>query len=120
MVNGREMGDEMEKIFNAESFERALASFYACEELKVEDFSIETVVPSGANFCSVIHRVALKFRRSPEGDLESGHYIIKDLLPVAADMGSSEKQMYEQLLPAMATVLKRAPASLVDHKLSAE
>ncbi|KAH8254383.1 hypothetical protein KR032_009775 [Drosophila birchii] len=114
------MGDQIGENYNAEYFERALASYYACEKLRVEEFNFETVSPSGANFCSVIHRVALKFRRSPEADLESGHYIIKDLMPAAAELGSSEKQMYEQVLPAMVKVLQKASSNLVDHKLSAD
>ncbi|KAH8389217.1 hypothetical protein KR200_001188 [Drosophila serrata] len=114
------MGDTIAEKYNAESFECVLASFYGCEKLRMEDFNFQTVVPSGANFCSVIHRVALKFRRSPEADLESGHYIIKDLMPAAAELGSSEKLMYERVLPAMVKVLERAPSVLVDHKLSAD
>ncbi|KAH8291549.1 hypothetical protein KR054_012624 [Drosophila jambulina] len=114
------MGDKIGENYNAEFFERALASFYACETLKVEDFNLETVTPSGANFCSVIHRVALKFRRSPEANLESGNYIIKDLMPEAAELGSSEQLMYDAVLPAMVKVLQRAPTKLIDHKLSAD
>ncbi|KAH8301588.1 hypothetical protein KR059_006309 [Drosophila kikkawai] len=114
------MSDKTGENYSKESFERALVAFYACEKLQVEDFNIKTLVPSGAYFCSVIHRVALKFRRSPEADLESGHYIIKDLMPAAAELGSSEKQMYEQVLPAMFKVLEKAPSEMVDHKLSAD
>jgi len=84
--------------YNAEYFERALARAYSCEKLRVENFHIEVVSQKGEHFCSVIYRVALDFRRSPDGDLESGRYVLKDLLPVAAELGTNEKDMFEELL----------------------
>ncbi|KAH8412465.1 hypothetical protein KR009_002390 [Drosophila setifemur] len=106
--------------YDAAFFERALAKAYACRELKVETFHREMVIPSGTHFCSVIHKVILQFRRSPGKSLESGNYIIKDLLSIAADLGSSEKFMFEEVLPAMAKILEKAPPKLGDRKLSAD
>ncbi|XP_017072241.1 uncharacterized protein LOC108108649 [Drosophila eugracilis] len=106
--------------YNAEYFERALAKAYGCEMLRVENFNIETVSQTGENFCSVIYRVVLDFRRSPDGALESGKYILKDLLPVAAELGTNEKDMFEQLLPAMSAILDKTPRDFSENKLSAD
>ncbi|XP_016956103.1 uncharacterized protein LOC108028677 [Drosophila biarmipes] len=106
--------------YNAEYFERALARAYGCEKLRVENFHSEVLSQKGEHFCSVIYRVALDFRRSPYGDLESGRYILKDLLPVAAELGTNEKDMFEELLPAMSAILEKAPKEFGEHKLSAE
>ncbi|EDX10939.1 uncharacterized protein LOC6738549 [Drosophila simulans] len=105
--------------YSAEYFERALARAYGCEMLRVENFHIEAVSQKGENFCSVIYRVALDFRRSPGGALESGKYILKDLLPAAAALGTNEKDMFELLLPAMQAILEEAPKEIGERKLSA-
>ncbi|KAH8368622.1 hypothetical protein KR084_001679 [Drosophila pseudotakahashii] len=106
--------------YSAKYFEKALARAYSCEKLRVENFHSEVVSQKGENFCSVIYRVALDFRRSPDGDLESGKYVLKDLLPAAAELGTNEKDMFEQLLPAMSAILESAPAGIGEHKLSAD
>jgi len=106
--------------YNADYFERALARAYSCEKLRVENFHIEVVSQKGEHFCSVIYRVALDFRRSPDGDLESGRYVLKDLLPVAAELGTNEKDMFEELLPAMSAILENTTKEIGEHKLSAE
>ncbi|XP_016983174.1 uncharacterized protein LOC108047488 [Drosophila rhopaloa] len=106
--------------YSAAYFERALAKTYSCEKLRVENFHIEVVSQTGENFCSVIYRIALDFRRSPDGALESGKYILKDLLPIAAEVGSNEKDMFEQLLPALSAILDKAPTEFGEHKLSAD
>lgn len=108
------------EIYSAEYFERALARAYGCEMLRVENFHIKAVSQKGENFCSVIYRVALDFRRSPDGALESGKYILKDLLPAAAALGTNEKDMFEVLLPAMQAILEEAPKEIGEHKLSAD
>ncbi|KAH8412466.1 hypothetical protein KR009_002389, partial [Drosophila setifemur] len=112
---------EMEgKRYGPEFFESALAKYYKCANLRVEKFSSELVTPSGANFCSVIHKVILQFRRSPQEPLETGNYILKDLLPIATDLGSTEKMVFEEVLPAMVKVLEKSPTQLGEHKLSAD
>ncbi|XP_052844250.1 uncharacterized protein LOC128257323 [Drosophila gunungcola] len=108
------------KNYSAEYFERALARAFSCEKLRVENLHIEAVSQKGENFCSVIYRVALKFRRSPDGALESGNYVLKDLLPIATEIGTNEKDMFEQLLPAMSAILEKFPTELGDHKISAD
>ncbi|KAH8293281.1 hypothetical protein KR018_007158 [Drosophila ironensis] len=109
------------KCFDTEYFQKALAEYYGCPKLAVEDFSIAVVTPSGANYCSIIHRVSLQFSRSPGCPLESGKYIIKDLLPAASALGSKEQLMFEEILPVMASVLEKAsPEDLGEHKLSAD
>ncbi|KAH8324186.1 hypothetical protein KR074_001202 [Drosophila pseudoananassae] len=105
------------KSYDAKFFQRALSQAYSCPNLSIEEFSINLVAPSGANFCSIIYRVALEFRRTSGSPLESGKYIIKDLLPVAADLGSKEQFMFEKILPEMESILKKA--HLEEHKLSA-
>ncbi|EDW46489.1 GM14965 [Drosophila sechellia] len=104
--------------YSAEYFERALARAYGCEMLRVENFHIEAVSQKGENFCSAIYRVALDFRRSPGGALESGKYILKDLLPAVAALGTNEKDMFELLLPAMQAILEEAPKEIGERKLS--
>ncbi|XP_043862005.1 uncharacterized protein LOC120449135 isoform X1 [Drosophila santomea] len=106
--------------YSAEYFEKALAKAYGCEMLRVENFHIKAVSQEGENFCSVIYRVALDFRRCPGGALESGKYILKDLLPAAAALGTNEKDMFELLLPAMSAILEGAPTEIGEHKLSAD
>lgn len=106
------------KSYDAEFFERALSKTYSCPNLSIDELSINVVAPSGANFCSIIYRVALEFRRSPGSPLESGKYIIKDLLPVAAELGSKEQYMFEKILPEMESILREA--HLGEHKLSAK
>ncbi|EDV31069.1 uncharacterized protein Dana_GF15176 [Drosophila ananassae] len=106
------------KSYDAAFFQRALSKAYSCPNLSIEEFSINVVTPSGANFCSIIYRVALEFRRSSGSPLESGKYIIKDLLPVAADLGSKEQYMFEKILPEMESILEKA--HLGEHKLSAK
>ncbi|XP_017058981.1 uncharacterized protein LOC108099845 [Drosophila ficusphila] len=106
--------------YTAEYFERALSKAFRCEKLRVENFNIKVVSQSGENFCSVIYRVSLDFRRSPDSALESGNYVLKDLLPVAAEIGSNEKDMFEQLLPAMSAILNKSATEIGEHKLSAD
>ncbi|EDW94635.1 uncharacterized protein LOC6534241 [Drosophila yakuba] len=106
--------------YSAEYFEKALAKAYGCEMLRVENFHIKAVSQEGENFCSVIYRVALDFRRCPGGALESGKYILKDLLPAAAALGTNEKDMFELLLPAMSSILEGASKEIGEHKLSAD
>ncbi|EDV51887.1 uncharacterized protein LOC6546164 [Drosophila erecta] len=106
--------------YSAEYFERALARAYGCEMLRVENFHIKAVSQKGENFCSVIYRVALDFRRSPDGALESGKYILKDLLPAVAALGTNEKDMFELVLPAMSAIIEGAPKEIGEHKLSAD
>ncbi|EDV41061.2 uncharacterized protein Dana_GF23615 [Drosophila ananassae] len=108
------------KNFSAEYFEKALAKAYGCEKLSVENCKIEVVNQSGENFCSVIYRVALQFRRSPEDVLESGKYILKDLLPSVAELGTNEKQMFEEFLPEMTKILNKCSSELGERKLYAE
>lgn len=108
------------KNFSAEYFEKALAKAYGCEKLSVENCEIEVVNQSGENFCSVIYRVALQFRRSPEDVLESGKYILKDLLPSVAELGTNEKQMFEEFLPEMTKILNKCSSELGERKLYAE
>lgn len=111
---------EGDNNYSSEYFERALRRAYSCEKLRVEKFHIEAVNQNGENFCSVIYRIALQFRRSPDGVLESGKYILKDLLPVVAELGTSEKYMFEEVLPAMSTILRNSHPELGEHKISAE
>lgn len=106
------------KSYDAAFFQRALSKAYSCPNLSIEEFSINVVTPSGANFCSIIYRVAVEFRRSSGSPLESGKYIIKDLLPVAADLGSKEQYMFEKILPEMESIFEKA--HLGEHKLSAK
>ncbi|KAH8286943.1 hypothetical protein KR018_011384, partial [Drosophila ironensis] len=106
--------------YSAEYFEKALAEAYGCQELSVEDFHIEVVKQSGENFCSVIYRVALEFRKTPTSVVESGKYVLKDLLPAWAALGTNEKEMYELMLPKMSRILALTPPELGDNKLSAE
>ncbi|KAH8335271.1 hypothetical protein KR074_003374 [Drosophila pseudoananassae] len=108
------------KSYSAEYFEKALAKAYGCEKLRVENFNIEVVSQSGENFCSVIYRVALEFRRSPDNDLESGKYILKDLLPGVAELGTNERQMYEEFLPEMTKILNKCSPDFGERKLSAD
>ncbi|KAH8239514.1 hypothetical protein KR032_005100 [Drosophila birchii] len=112
----------MERInkYSSEYFERALRRAFGCDNLRVENFHIEAVNQSGENFCSVIYRIALEFSRSPDGALESGKYILKDVLPAVAELGTDEGIMFEQLLPAMAKILIKSKPELGELKLSAD
>ncbi|KAH8233834.1 hypothetical protein KR038_010930 [Drosophila bunnanda] len=111
---------ERDSKYGAEYFERALRRAHGCEKLCVEHFHIEAVNQSGENFCSVIYRIALQFRRSPDGALESGKYILKDVLPAVAELGTDEGVMFEQLLPAMSQILRKSKGNLGEHKISAD
>ncbi|XP_020801950.1 uncharacterized protein LOC110178979 [Drosophila serrata] len=106
--------------YSAEYFERALRIAHRCEKLLVENFHIEAVNQSGENFCSVIYRIALQFRRFPEGAVESGKYILKDVLPAVAELGTDEGVMFKQILPAISIILKKSKANLGEHKISAD
>ncbi|XP_070141828.1 uncharacterized protein [Drosophila kikkawai] len=106
--------------YNSEYIEGALRQAYGCENLLVENFHIAPVNQSGENFCSVIHRIALQFRRSTDGALESGKYILKDVLQAVAELGTNEGVMFEQLLPAMGKILKNSKPNLGEHKISAD
>lgn len=108
------------KSYSAEYFEKALAKAYGCEKLRVENFKIEVVSQSGENFCSVIYKVSLEFRRSPEDVSESGNFILKDLLPSFAELGTNEKQMFEEFLPEMTKILDKCSSELGERKLYAE
>ncbi|KAH8296631.1 hypothetical protein KR054_008990 [Drosophila jambulina] len=111
---------ERSNEYNSDYFERALRRAYGCEMLRVENFHIEHMNQSGENFCSVIYRIALQFRRSPEGALESGKYILKDVLPAVAELGTDEGLMFEQLLPAMSQILRKSKPNLGEHKICAD
>ncbi|XP_017135753.1 uncharacterized protein LOC108151585 [Drosophila miranda] len=106
--------------YTAEYFQKALAKAYHSEKLHVESTRIEAVSQNGENFCSVIYRAVVEFRKTTDAPLETGRYIVKDLLPVVAELGTNEKAMFEELLPAMGAILQKAPPSLGEHKLSAD
>ncbi|XP_034655187.1 uncharacterized protein LOC117892963 [Drosophila subobscura] len=106
--------------YSAEYFEKALVKAHQSPNLRVESFHIEVLSQNGENFCSVIYRVVVGFRKTADATLKTGRYIIKDLLPVVAELGTNEKTMFEELLPEMDDILGRAPPSLGEHKLSAD
>ncbi|XP_022208409.2 uncharacterized protein LOC111064882 [Drosophila obscura] len=114
------MEPQQKPEYSAEYFQKALAKAYQSTDLRVENFRIEVLSQNGENFCSVIYRVVVEFRKSAAAPLETGRYILKDLLPVVAELGTNEKTMFEELLPAMGAILERAPPSLGEHKLSAD
>ncbi|XP_034108860.1 uncharacterized protein LOC117571011 [Drosophila albomicans] len=104
--------------FDAAYIEKALAQAYSSESLRVESFDSQAISQSGENFCSVIYRVKVAYRKSANAPLVHGSYIVKDLIPFMAELGSNEKLMFEQLLPAMDQVLAKATLQH-DKKLSA-
>ncbi|ALC45002.1 CG32195 [Drosophila busckii] len=105
---------------DAAYIEKALASAYNAEKLRIESFQSDVISQSGENFCSVIYRIKVTFRKKPQAELQEQSFILKDLLPLMAALGSNEKLMYEQVLPALNQILAKAHASLGEHKLSAQ
>jgi len=105
---------------SADYIEKALARAYNSESLRVESFHSEAITQTGENFCSVIYRLKVSYRKSENAPLEHGNYIVKDLIPVMAELGTNEKLMFEEVLPVMAQILDKAPSTLGDRKLSAE
>ncbi|KAL7732945.1 hypothetical protein ACLKA6_002759 [Drosophila palustris] len=105
---------------SANYIEKALAHAYNSESLRVESFHSEAITQTGENFCSHIYRLKLTYRKSENAPLEHGSFIVKDLIPIMAALGSNEKLMFEEVLPAMAQVLDKAPSTLGDKKLSAD
>lgn len=103
---------------DSDYIEKALARAYKSVNLRIESFHSEAVSQRGENFCSVIYRIKVAYRKSENAPLEQGNYILKDLLPIVAEVGSNEKFMFEQILPAMAQLLEKT--SLQERKLSAE
>ncbi|XP_030568478.1 uncharacterized protein LOC115768115 [Drosophila novamexicana] len=103
---------------DSDYIEKALARAYKSVNLRIESFHSEAVSQRGENFCSVIYRIKVAYRKSENAPLEQGNYILKDLLPIVAEVGSNEKFMFEQILPAMAQLLEKT--SLQERKLSAD
>lgn len=103
---------------DADYIAKALALAFNSESLRVESFHSEPITQRGENFCSVIYRIKVEFRKSKDAPLEQGNYVLKDLLPIVAEVGSNEKLMFQELLPAMAKILEKS--SLEEHKLSAK
>ncbi|KAH8260890.1 hypothetical protein KR044_000018, partial [Drosophila immigrans] len=104
--------------FDAAYIEKALAHAYGEESLRVESYDSQVISQSGENFCSVIYRVKVAYRKGENAPLEHGVYIVKDLIPYMAELGSNEQFMFEQVLPAMDRVLAKATLQH-DKKLSA-
>ncbi|TDG47635.1 hypothetical protein AWZ03_005933 [Drosophila navojoa] len=103
---------------DADYIAKALALAFNSESLRVESFHSEPITQRGENFCSVIYRIKVEFRKSEDAPLEQGNYVLKDLLPIVAEVGSNEKLMFQEILPAMAKILQKS--SLEEHKLSAD
>ncbi|XP_030372499.1 uncharacterized protein LOC115622633 [Scaptodrosophila lebanonensis] len=105
---------------DAEYVERALRRAYNSEQLSVESCQIEGMNQRGENFCSDIYRVRVAYRQNENGPLQEDKLILKDLLPILAELGSSELHMNQQVLPAMAEIVAKAEPKLQDPKLSAK
>lgn len=103
---------------DADYIQKALALAYKSESLRVESFQSEPITQRGENFCSVIYRIKVEYRKNENAPLEQGNYVLKDLLPIVAEVGSNEKVMFQEILPAMAQILEKT--SLEEHKLNAE
>ncbi|KAH8372297.1 hypothetical protein KR093_010974 [Drosophila rubida] len=98
---------------------KALAHTFGNESLHVESFDSQAISQSGENFCSIVYRVNVTYRKTADAPLEHGSYIIKDLIPFMAELGSNEQFMFEQLLPVMDQVLAKSTLQH-DKKLSAK
>jgi len=100
--------------------EKALAQAYNSKNLRVESFHSKAITQTGENFCSVIYRLKVSYRKTENAPLEHGSFIVKDLIPIMAELGSNEKLMFEEILPLMAEILNKAPSTDGDKKLSAK
>jgi len=100
--------------------EKALAQAYNSRYFRIESFHSEAITQTGENFCSVIYRLKVSYRKSENAPLEHGSFIVKDLIPIMAELGSNEKLMFEEILPVMAKILDKAPSTVGDKKLSAK
>ncbi|EDW78947.2 uncharacterized protein Dwil_GK11089 [Drosophila willistoni] len=104
--------------YNVDYIQKALAQAYQSENLHVEHVESATRKQNGENFCSDIYRLTVKYRKTPESPIEVGKYVIKNLYPDVAVMGTCEKLLLLQILPAMDEILGKA-SPLTEHKLNA-
>ncbi|XP_068149629.1 uncharacterized protein [Drosophila tropicalis] len=105
--------------FNVDYIQKALAHAYKCDELKVESFKLELKKQTCEYFCSDIYQCNVKYRKTPESNIEMGKYIIKDVRYMFST-DKSEKLMFQKILPAMDEILGRAfPDDPNEYKLSA-
>ncbi|EDV97888.1 uncharacterized protein LOC6558209 [Drosophila grimshawi] len=99
--------------------EKALQVAYKSESLRLETLQSEPITQCGENFCSVIYRLKVAYRKCENSPIEHDNLILKDLLPIVAAVGSNEKLMFERILPEMGQILEKAASTLSERKLSA-
>lgn len=106
--------------YDVNYIENALSQAYNSPSLRVTSLHSEVITKHGENFCSSIYRLKVLYRKSESDATETGNFIIKDLIPFMAELGSNEKVMFEDVLPVMASILEKASSTLKERKLNAK
>ena len=94
-------------VLNEQLVIRALQTYHGvnsstCLKLKACDFKRSLV--SGENYCSDIYQIDVQY--NVNGNANNKSFIVKIMIPEFIDIGSNEKIMFSEVLPAMENILK--------------
>lgn len=98
---------DLPSVLNEELVKRALQTCHglnssSCLKLKNCDFKRSLV--SGENYCSDIYQIDVEY--DVNGNANNKWFIVKIMIPEFIDIGSNEKIMFSEVLPAMENILK--------------
>ncbi|KAM7357246.1 uncharacterized protein ACRADG_002689 [Cochliomyia hominivorax] len=93
-------------LLNEKLIKRALQIYHNVKnasafQLKVCDFKLSPA--NGENFCSEIYQVEAEYELN--GKTEHKSFIVKNMIPEIAEIGSNEEIMFNTVLPGMETCL---------------